>query len=267
MQDNITAVTDEELVALIKQHVLSAFYERRTERLSKITARALLAKKNAYLFAIHAPKNVRDLAQVLLSAFVSSGDETVLGNLLEKFAIAIAAKVYDGRKATEGVFTGIDLIFSRDSVKYVVSIKSGPDWGNASQITALKNDFVKAKELIRVEDSWHGDIVAVNGCIYGRPEDSLKTDTKIGSDYRKIVGQKFWLLISGDPTMHIRVLKALEIAIAQAPDLKYEEAYNAKIASLETELRELVGGSETSGIDFAAMLTIGDAYPVKQRGK
>lgn len=59
-----------------------------------------------------------------MDAHISSNEETVFGDWLEGLAIFINSKVYDGRKS--GI-TGIDLEFDKDGIRYIVTIKSGPN--------------------------------------------------------------------------------------------------------------------------------------------
>ena len=72
--------------------------------------------------------------------------------------------MYGGWKSSA---EGIDLEFNAGSIRYIVAIKSGPNWGNSSQIRKMKEDFRKAQRTIRTSNS-KIRIVAVNGCCYGR---------------------------------------------------------------------------------------------------
>jgi hypothetical protein len=73
---------------------------------------------------------------------LSSSEEGIFGDWLEGLAIFINEKVYNGWKS--GI-PGIDLEFDYDDRRYIVTIKSGPNWGNSSQIKRLKDDFRTAK--------------------------------------------------------------------------------------------------------------------------
>jgi hypothetical protein len=75
-----------------------------------------------------------ELVKQILDAYLSSQEETVFGDFLESLAIYVCSETYGGRKsATEG----IDLDFEREGKRYIVSIKSGPNWGNSSQIKKM----------------------------------------------------------------------------------------------------------------------------------
>ncbi|MEA1947327.1 MAG: PmeII family type II restriction endonuclease [Thermodesulfobacteriota bacterium] len=73
--------------------------------------------------------------------------------------------VYNGRKSST---EGIDLEFETDNTKYIVSIKSGPNWGNSSQIKKMKDNFKKAKRILGTTTSTGLHVIAVNGCCYGK---------------------------------------------------------------------------------------------------
>ena len=129
----------------------------------------------------------------IVDAHISSNEETIFGDWLEGLAIFINQKVYNGKKS--GV-TGIDLEFDNGGIRYIITIKSGPNWGNSSQIAKMISDFKTAKKALRTSSS-KLNITAVNGCCYGKDNKSDK------GDYYKYCGQKFWEFISGDTNLYI----------------------------------------------------------------
>lgn len=86
-----------------------------------------------------------DLVKSLLEAHLSSQEETLFGTFLEGLAIHISGMVFDGKKSSA---QGIDLEFDNDGIHYIVSIKSGPNWGNASQIAKMRQNFLLAKRIL-----------------------------------------------------------------------------------------------------------------------
>ena len=112
----------------------------------------------------------------ILQAHMSSQEETVFGNYLEELAILICKKTYGGIKSST---EGIDLEFEKNGKKYIVAIKSGPNWGNSSQIAKMRADFQRTKKVLRQSDSMP-EIVAVNGCCYGKDS---RPDNYFGSLY------------------------------------------------------------------------------------
>ena len=95
---------------------------------------------------------------------------------------------------------GIDLEFEKDSVRYVVSIKSGPNWGNSSQIAKLQDNFSRVKRILSTNTS-SANVVAVNGCCYGIDRKPSK------GEYFKLCGQQFWAFISGDDNLYTDLIE------------------------------------------------------------
>jgi hypothetical protein len=118
---------------------------------------------------------------------------------LEGLAIFINEKVYGGRKS--GI-PNIDLEFDNDNIRFIVTIKSGPNWGNSSQIAKLVSDFKSAKKTLRTSNS-QLNIIAINGCCYGFDNKPDK------GDYFKYCGQEFWSFISGNENLYIDLIEPL----------------------------------------------------------
>ncbi|MDP1606195.1 MAG: PmeII family type II restriction endonuclease [Rhodocyclaceae bacterium] len=187
--------TQKQLTEFIKKNV-PGFHQKRLESLAGLKLEKVLGRKNPYLFKAKHIETAAELVKQLLDAHLSSQEETVFGDFLEALAIHVCQKTYAGRKsATEG----IDLEFNRAGVRYLVSIKSGPNWGNASQIKKMREYFRQARKI--VGNKQH--LVTVNGCCYGR-------DTKPEKgDYQKLCGQSFWELISGNSLMYQEIVEPL----------------------------------------------------------
>lgn len=161
--------------------------------------RKVLRKKNTYLFKAKYILTAQDIIKSLTDAFISSQEETIFGDWLEGLAIFINEKVYSGRKS--GI-TGIDLEFDKAKIRYIITIKSGPNWGNSSQIGKMVADFKTAKKTLRSSNSLLS-IRAVNGCCYGRDNKPDK------GDYFKYCGQRFWEFVSGDTELFTKIIEPL----------------------------------------------------------
>ncbi len=135
----------------------------------------------------------------IVDAYISSNEETLFGDWLEGLAIFINNKVYGGYKS--GI-SGIDLEFDHGGVRYIVNIKSGPSWGNSSQIAKMIADFRNAKKTLRTGNS-QLMVIAVNGCCYGRDNHPDK------GDYFKYCGQRFWEFISGEAELYTQIIVPL----------------------------------------------------------
>ena len=178
---------------------IGTFHQKRISGLNELKLNKVLGKKNPYLFKAKYVLTAQDIIKSLTDAFISSQEETIFGDWLEGLAIFINSKVYSGRKS--GI-PGIDLEFDKDKTRHIVTIKSGPNWGNSSQIGKLVTDFKTAKKTLRTSNS-KLNVVAVNGCCYGRDNQSDK------GDYYKYCGQKFWEFISGDSELFIKIIEPL----------------------------------------------------------
>lgn len=178
---------------------IGTFHQKRIARLNDLKLRKVLGKKNLYLFKAKYILTAQDIVKSLTDAFISSQEETIFGDWLEGLAIYINGKVYNGRKS--GI-PGIDLEFDKDGVRYIVTIKSGPNWGNSSQIDKMRADFKTAQKTLRTSNS-QLYIKAVNGCCYGRDNNSDK------GDYFKYCGQKFWEFVSGDTDLYTKIIEPL----------------------------------------------------------
>jgi hypothetical protein len=132
-------------------------------------------------------------------AGIISQEEAIFGGFLEEFAVFICARVFGGKKSSA---EGIDLEFERDGIIYIVSIKSGPNWGNSGQIKKMIQNFSLAKRILRTNASAK-NIVAVNGCCYGQEGIEDK------GEYVKKCGQSFWSFISGDDDLYTNIIEPL----------------------------------------------------------
>jgi hypothetical protein len=163
---------------------------------------ALLSGKNPYLFKAKGLAAPRDLVKAILDAYLSSQEETMLGVFLEGLAVFTAEKAYraHGKSSTKG----IDIELDKDGTRYFISVKSGPNWGNSSQIEKMKSDFKTATRIYRQNKAaW--PVRWVNGCCYGKQ--SRKTEDK--GDYIKLCGQRFWEFISGDPEFYFKIVEPI----------------------------------------------------------
>ncbi len=135
----------------------------------------------------------------MADAHISSNEETIFGNWLEGLAIFINSQVYGGWKS--GI-SGIDLEFDLNGKRNIVAIKSGPSWGNSSQIKKMLLDFKTARKTLRTSNSGL-HVVAINGCCYGKDKNSDK------GDYFKYCGQHFWEFISGDSFLFTEIVEPI----------------------------------------------------------
>jgi hypothetical protein len=186
-------------VTLYVEENIGTFHQKRIKSLDNLKLTQILKRKNPYLFKAKYTLTSEAIIKGLVDAHISSNEETIFGDWLEGLAIFINEKVFKGWKS--GI-KGVDLEFDNKGFRYIVNIKSGPNWGNSSQIVKMTEDFKTAKKTLRTSNS-NLTIIAVNGCCYGIDNAPDK------GDYFKYCGQRFWEFVSGDPDLYIDIIEPL----------------------------------------------------------
>jgi hypothetical protein len=193
------SISQQEIIDYVEANI-PKFHQNRLNKLKTLKLKEILKRKNPYLFKAKDINTANDLIRSILDAFLSSSEEGIFGSFLEGLAIFVCSQARNGRKSAA---EGIDLEFEIEQTKYIVSIKSGPNWGNSSQIQKMRDNFNKAKKILRSNTTAAIHIVAVNGCCYGRDNQPDK------GDYIKLCGQKFWAFISGDEQLYTNIVEPL----------------------------------------------------------
>ena len=178
---------------------ISIFHQKRISSLDSLKLARILKRKNPYLFKAKNVLTAEEIVRGFIDAHISSNEETFFGDWLEGLAIFINKKVYGGWKS--GI-KGVDLEFDKNGTRYIVNIKSGPNWGNSSQIAKMISDFKTAQKTLRTSNS-QVNIISVNGCCYGIDNNPDK------GNYFKYCGQSFWEFISGNIDLYIKIIEPL----------------------------------------------------------
>ena len=239
----------------LSEEVVTPFYNNRLSSLNKLRLKDVLKRKNPYLFKAKNIELAGDLVKSIVDAFLSSQEETMFGNLLEGFAIYISQTLHNGFKSN---FKSVDLEFQRDGIYYIVGIKSGTSWANSDQITAMRNNFKIAKQNLRQNDITT-DILAVNGCMYGRETVHLKTNIHIDKVYYKYAGQDFWYFISNDDNLYQEIIVPIDEK-AKERDEKFKSAYAAKVNEMTQDF--ILNFMKNNQIDWVKLIDY-----VSKRGK
>lgn len=200
------------------------FHQKRIQCIKKLKLSTVLRRKNPYLFRAKYVLTSEDIVKGLVDAHISSNEETLFGNWLEKLAIFINEKVFNGRKS--GI-RGVDLEFDKDGVRNIVAIKSGPNWGNSSQVRKMVEDFRSAKKTLGTSGS-QMNVVAVNGCCYGTDRVQNK------GDYFKYCGQDFWEFISGNRDLFVELIEPIGCGAREKND-DFLKSYSHLIDKLTGE--------------------------------
>jgi hypothetical protein len=232
----------EAVTQYVEEHI-SKFHRKKIETLSKLKLKNVLKRKNPYMFRAKALNTASDLVKGITDAHISSNEETIFGNWLEELAIFVCGEVYGGKKSAA---EGIDLEFDKDAVRYIVSIKSGSNWGNSGQIKKLKTSFNAAKKTLRTSGNVGMNIIAVNGCCYGKDNQPDK------GDYFKYCGQVFWDFISGDSNLYRDIIEPLGHR-AKEKNEEFKELYEKR---LNFFVREFANDfcKEDGGIDWDKLI-------------
>jgi hypothetical protein len=167
--------------------------------LAALSLKDVLKKKNPYLFRAKHLVTASELVSSIMDAFLSSSEEKLFGDFLEDLAIFVSEQCCHGRKSSA---EGLDLEFVREGTRHLVSIKSGPNWGNSSQYRALKAAF---KRALIVQAQRHDGLQAqaVLGICYGR------TRSTYNGEYYRYTGQAFWHFLSGDRDLYLDIIEPI----------------------------------------------------------
>mgnify|MGYP000076626657 CR=1 FL=1 len=206
-----------EEIAVFAEQGIEEFYQHCIESLRCLSLPEILANANLYLLASRQSYSAGDLVQTLLAHYFAPREEHFFEQFLKELAIFVCSRVFGGRKSAA---EGIDLEFERDGTLYLVSIKSGPNWGNSSQVKRMVENFKKAQRILRTSGNQQ-PIVAVNGCCYGKDNQPDK------GDYRKLCGQAFWEFISGNHQLYVEIIQPLGHQAKQ-----HNDAFQAEYARL-----------------------------------
>jgi len=194
------------------------YHRKRLENLKNIKLITILKRKNPYLYKAKNILTAQDLIKGFLDAHLISQEEGIFGEFLGGLAIFICNKVYKGKKSAA---EGIDLEFEKNRINYIVSIKSGPNWGNSGQIKKMHDNFKQAKRILKTNTKTI-NIVAVNGCCYGKDNKPDK------GDYLKLCGQRFWEFISGNEELYLDIIEPLG-SKAKEKNEEFLESYSTLI--------------------------------------
>ena len=208
---------------------LLRFNESKLNKLNGLDLVKIIRRKNPYLYRYKNFEALEDLVKALVDATLSSSDETLFGVILERVAIKVCEQSFGGRKS---MVEGIDLEFDRDNIRYIVSIKSGPNWGNSDQKKRMKQHFTQARRIFQ-QGGYSQMVRAIEGCCYGQTSRMFNQ-----GDYQKLCGREFWQLISGSRVMYQVVLELIAEA-SKDNGRTYNHEYDEAIMRITEELSSI----------------------------
>ena len=162
---------------------------------------------------------------MIVDAFLSSSEETMFGNVLERIALAICTPAKGGRKSST---SNIDLEYDEGGQRTIIQIKSGPNWGNSSQRKKLEADFNTARRTIIQGDSTQV-IRCVEGICYG------SSRTKYLGSHWQLIGNHFWHDISGWEGTALGVLRIIGLHAENGLADTREQARKELVSYLKAE--------------------------------
>lgn len=202
-----------QITEYVEQHI-GEFHAARLEKLKKLDLKKLLTRKNPYMYKAKHIVTASEMVEGLASAFMSSAEETIFGNWMETIAIFVSETVYHGYKSSA---EGVDLEFDKDGVHYFVSIKSGPSWSNSTSMKKQKQQFVTATKVFNTSRKTV-PTMCIEGCCYGNDNKGYNDST-----HEKYCGEKFWDLISGEPTLFVDIIEPLGFKAKEKNEEYYQE--------------------------------------------
>ncbi len=191
---------------------LSQFYQNLTASLEHIDIKTVLKRKNPYLYRAKGIQNATQLVGGILSAYVSSSEETIFGNVFfEPLAIAVSG----GQKA---VTEGVDITVDQDDTIYSIAVKSGTSVFNADSRRRQEQNFQSAGRRVAQARKV---FIPVVGYGYG------KKRIRPGREkfYRELAGQDFWTWLTGDPDFYLKIIQYMGTMPDQYAQ-EFEDAYN-----------------------------------------
>ncbi|MCR5193239.1 MAG: cytosolic protein [Bacteroidales bacterium] len=193
---------------------IGEFHSARIEKLKSINLKELLSRKNPYMFKAKNIVTAGQMVESLASAYMSSAEESIFGNWMEGIAHFVAKTVYSGHKSAA---EGIDLEFDKDGIHYFVSVKSGPSWSNSTSMKKQKEQFRTAVKVFNTSRK-AVPTMCIEGCCYGNDNKGYND-----SIHEKYCGEKFWTLISGEPTLFVDIVEPLGFKAKEKNDEYYAE--------------------------------------------
>ncbi len=198
---------------------LDNFYTSLIKKVDGLTIKDVIKSKNPYLFRAKSMNDAAQIVDAILSAFISSSEETIFGNVFfEPIAIAAA----QGHKA---LAEGVDIMVERDNTIYAIAVKSGPRVFNADSRKKQEQNFMAASKLAQQAKK---RFVPIVGYGYGKKKSSGRGLPKF---YIELAGKDFWSELTGDDEFYINLMRFMD----KLPE-KYIEDFNASYQKASNRL-------------------------------
>ncbi len=196
-------------------HALEDFYNSLLEKIDTINIGSIMKRKNPYLYRAKAIQSAAEIVEGVLSATVSSSEETIFGNcFFEPLAIAASG----GSKA---LAEGVDIMVDdrENNTIFAIAVKSGTSVFNADSKKRQEQNFNAARKLAQQAKAIYEPII---GYSYGKKRSSGKGRPAI---YRELAGQDFWSELTGDSDFYLKIITYMGSKPEEYLE-KYHESYH-----------------------------------------
>ena len=174
-----------------------------------------MKRKNPYYTVQKAMQSAAEIVDSVLTAFVSSSEETIFGNCFFE-PIAIAAS--GGNKA---LAEGIDIMIQNNETNTIsaIAVKSGPFVFNADSKKRQEQNFTAASKLAKQAKARYEAYI---GYCYGKKKESGRGKPKM---YQELAGKSFWAELTGDEDFYIKLIGYMG-TMPEKYVADYKESYN-----------------------------------------
>lgn len=209
-----TSYDEKEVVQAIAT-ALETFYGTLIEKIDGLNIQKVMKRKNPYLYRAKAMESAAEIVESVLTAFVSSSEETIFGNCFFE-PIALAAS--GGNKA---LAEGIDIMIqdNKENVISAIAVKSGPSVFNADSRKRQEENFVSASKLAQQAKARYEAYI---GYCYGKKKESGRGKPKM---YQELAGKQFWQAITGDEDFYKKIITYMGTMPEQYVS-EYKESYS-----------------------------------------
>jgi len=196
---------------------LNNFYDRRMQALGKLKLKKVLLRKNPYLYKALGTESATEIVEEILKAYLSASDEGLFG---DAFFEPIAKAVSGG---TVSPSEGVDIAVETKDRYKAISVKSGPNPFNSSQVKRQSDEF---ETLRRRLTKLRKQFDPILGHSYGKKQ-TPSTKAKV---YRDTSGQLFWEELTGDSEFYQKLIELMETKVIRKHrddyHIEYQKAVN-----------------------------------------
>jgi len=177
---------------------LDNFYTSLIAKINSLNIKVVIKRKNPYLLRAKAMNSAAQIVDAILTAFVSSSEETIFGNV---FFEPVATAAVQGNKA---LAEGVDIMVEEKHAIYAIAVKSGTSVFNADSRKKQEQNFMAASKLAQQVKK---RFVPMIGYGYGKKKASSRGLRKF---YMELDGKDFWTELTGDDEFYIKIIRFMD---------------------------------------------------------